>query len=190
MGVRLTRLLTRLLFDYMLICPADFGLTQILPMLDEETGAEPRVDSASIADPYLLLVRDDASVSITKIDKNLELDELEKEDPALSSTKWATGCLYEDRSGVFAKAQSDKGTGAGENIMMFLLSKTGALHVGGPFITLGIVANGPRCTLCLISPNLSMLRKACPSCRRYFQQIMQRDEVRPKILLKRYWWPI
>ncbi|XXH05671.1 hypothetical protein Hte_012106 [Hypoxylon texense] len=107
----------------------DFGLTQILPMLDEETGAEPRVDSASIADPYLLLVREDASVFVTKIDKNLELDELEKEDPALSSTKWATGCLYEDRSGIFAKAQSDKGTGAGENIIMFLLSKTGALHM-------------------------------------------------------------
>lgn len=98
-------------------------------MLDEETGAEPRVNSASIADPYLLLVRDDASVCITKIDKNLELDELEKDGSALSSTKWATGCLYEDKSGIFARARSDKGTGAGENIMMFLLSKTGALHV-------------------------------------------------------------
>ncbi|KAI1378620.1 hypothetical protein F4677DRAFT_373258 [Hypoxylon crocopeplum] len=71
----------------------DFGLTQIVPMLDEETGAEPRVDFASIADPFLLLVRDDASVFIAKIFKNLELEELEKEDSALTSTKWATGCL-------------------------------------------------------------------------------------------------
>ncbi|KAI0178775.1 CPSF A subunit region-domain-containing protein [Hypoxylon sp. FL1284] len=105
-----------------------FGLTQILPMLNEETGAEPRVDSASIADPYLLLVRDDASVSIAKLE-NLELEELENKDPALSSNKWATGCLYEDKSGIFAKTQSDKGAEAGENIIMFLLSKTGALHI-------------------------------------------------------------
>ncbi|KAI1209162.1 CPSF A subunit region-domain-containing protein [Annulohypoxylon truncatum] len=107
----------------------DFGLTQILPMLDEETGAEPRVDSASIADPFLLLVRDDASVFIAKIFKNLELEELEKEDSVLTSTKWATGCLYEDRSGIFAGAHSDEGAKTDENIVMFLLSKAGALHV-------------------------------------------------------------
>ncbi|KAI1448618.1 CPSF A subunit region-domain-containing protein [Annulohypoxylon stygium] len=107
----------------------DFGLTQILPMLDEETGAEPRVVYASIADPFILLVRDDASVFIAKIFKNLELEELENEDSVLKSTKWATGCLYEDRSGIFAGAQSDKGAKADENIMMFLLSKAGALHV-------------------------------------------------------------
>ncbi|KAF3057451.1 Protein cft1 [Daldinia childiae] len=106
----------------------DFGLTQILPMLDEETGAEPRVDCASIADPFIFLVRDDASVFIAKIDKNLELEELEKEDTALNSTKWATGCLYEDRSGVFSEAQTDKGAKSDENIVMFLLSKAGALH--------------------------------------------------------------
>ncbi|KAI1465395.1 CPSF A subunit region-domain-containing protein [Daldinia caldariorum] len=105
-----------------------FGLTQILPMLDEETGAEPRVDFASIADPFLLLVRDDASAFIAKIDKNLELEELEKEDTALTSTKWATGCLYEDKSGVFSEGQTDKGAKSGENIIMFLLSKAGALH--------------------------------------------------------------
>ncbi|KAI1103579.1 CPSF A subunit region-domain-containing protein [Jackrogersella minutella] len=107
----------------------DFGLTQILPMLDEETGAEPRVNSASIADPFLLLVRDDASVFISKIFKNLELEELEKEDTVLIKTKWATGCLYEDRSGIFAGSQTDKGSKSGENILMFLLSKAGALHV-------------------------------------------------------------
>ncbi|KAI1497048.1 CPSF A subunit region-domain-containing protein [Biscogniauxia marginata] len=107
----------------------DFGLSQILPMLDEETGAEPRVESASIADPYLLLVRDDASIFIAKIDNNLELEEVDKNDSALSSTKWATGCLYEDNSGVFSKVESDKGTRPGESIIMFLLSKTGALHV-------------------------------------------------------------
>ncbi|KAI0431549.1 CPSF A subunit region-domain-containing protein [Xylaria sp. FL1042] len=107
----------------------DFGLSQIVPMLDEETGAEPRVDFASIADPYILLVRDDASVFIAKMDNNLELEELEKDDTSLTSKKWITGCLYEDKFGVFLRTSSDKGTKSGENIVMFLLSKTGALYV-------------------------------------------------------------
>jgi cleavage and polyadenylation specificity factor subunit 1 len=98
-------------------------------MLDEETGAEPRVEYASIVDPYILLVRDDASVFIAKMDNNLELEELEKDDNLLSSKKWITGCLYEDKSGVFLKRPSDKGTKPGETIVMFLLSKAGALHV-------------------------------------------------------------
>ncbi|OTB04446.1 hypothetical protein M426DRAFT_320804 [Hypoxylon sp. CI-4A] len=107
----------------------DFGLTQILPMLDEESGAEPRVDYASIADPFILLVREDSSVFIAQIFKNLELEELNKEDSALTSTKWATGCLYEDKSGIFTTTPTDKGAKTGENIVMFLLSKSGALHV-------------------------------------------------------------
>ncbi|KAI1342830.1 CPSF A subunit region-domain-containing protein [Xylariaceae sp. FL0016] len=107
----------------------DFGLSQILPMLDDETGAEPRVESASIADPYILLVRDDASALVAKMDKSLELEELEKGDGIIASTKWATGCLYEDTTGVFSKGQSDKGMKSGEDIMMFLLSKSGALHI-------------------------------------------------------------
>ncbi|GAW22696.1 hypothetical protein ANO14919_122390 [Xylariales sp. No.14919] len=107
----------------------DFGLSQIVPMLDEETGAEPRIEYASIVDPYILLVRDDASVFIAKMDNNLELEELEKEDTSLTLKKWITGCLYEDKSGVFLTAPSDKGAKSGENIVMFLLSKTGALYV-------------------------------------------------------------
>ncbi|RYP61431.1 hypothetical protein DL771_010131 [Monosporascus sp. 5C6A] len=106
----------------------DFGLSQIVPMLDEDTGAEPRVNTASIADPFLLLVRDDASIFVAKLDKNLELEELEKDDGPIASTKWATGCLYEDKFGIFANARADKGTKPGEDIMMFLLSKAGCLH--------------------------------------------------------------
>lgn len=98
-------------------------------MLDEDTGAEPRIEYASIVDPYILLVRDDASVFIAKMDNNLELEELEKDNAALLSKKWITGCLYEDKFGVFLTTPSDKGTGLGKNIVMFLLSKTGALYV-------------------------------------------------------------
>ena len=97
-------------------------------MLDEETGAEPRVLSASIADPFLLLIRDDGSVFVAQMDSSHELEEVDKVTGPLTSTKWASGCLYTDSTGVFREARGETGAG-GEKIMMFLLSSTGALHV-------------------------------------------------------------
>jgi cleavage and polyadenylation specificity factor subunit 1 len=94
-------------------------------MLDEETGAEPRVLSASIADPYLLLIRDDGSIFIASIDKSNEMEEVEKPGGSLSSTKWSSGCLYQDTTGLF---QNTKGEEKGA-VMMFLLNAAGALHV-------------------------------------------------------------
>jgi cleavage and polyadenylation specificity factor subunit 1 len=98
-------------------------------MLDEETGAEPRVISASIADPYLLLVREDSSILVAAIDKNNELEEVEKVDDTLASAKWLSGCLYKDTNAVFSPLQSDKGSADNEDVFMFLLSATGALYV-------------------------------------------------------------
>ncbi|TPX19066.1 uncharacterized protein E0L32_011227 [Thyridium curvatum] len=106
----------------------DFGLAQILPMIDEETGAEPRVISASIADPYLLLIRDDSSAVVAALNKDNELEELDRGDKILVSTKWLTGCLYTDSQGVFSKVDSNQGKES-ENVMMFLLSATGSFYV-------------------------------------------------------------
>jgi cleavage and polyadenylation specificity factor subunit 1 len=94
-------------------------------MLDEETGAEPRVTSASIVDPYLLLIRDDSSLLLAQIDSNNELEEVEKMDATLQNTKWHAGCLYADTKGAFQLGDKVEA----EKIMMFLLSSTGALHV-------------------------------------------------------------
>ncbi|PON28379.1 hypothetical protein TGAM01_v202873 [Trichoderma gamsii] len=107
----------------------DLGLIQILPMLDEETGAEPRAVSASIVDPYLLIIRDDASVFLAQIDSNNEIEEIEKTDSGLTSTKWAAGCIYKDTKGVFQANQSDQAKKPGEEVMMFLLNTAGALHI-------------------------------------------------------------
>ena len=96
-------------------------------MYDDDTGAEPKIVSASFADPYLLLFRDDSSIFVAQCDDNNELEEIEREDDTLLATKWLTGCLYDDATGAFA--QSDKGHKAKENVMMFLLSAGGALHV-------------------------------------------------------------
>jgi cleavage and polyadenylation specificity factor subunit 1 len=98
-------------------------------MYDDDTGAEPKIVSASFADPFLLLLRDDSSIFVAQCDDNNELEEIEREDDALLATKWLTGCLYADATGVFANVSSDRGQKAGENVMMFLLSAGGALHV-------------------------------------------------------------
>ena len=59
--------------------------------------------------------------------KLLELEEVEKEDQILTSTKWLAGCLYTDTTGVFADETVGKGTK--DNILMFLLSTSGVLYV-------------------------------------------------------------
>ena len=110
---------------------SDLGLVQILPMVDEETGAEPSVKSASIVDPYLMLIRDDNSVFVAQIDKNHELEEVDKTE-SITSCKWVAGCLYNDTSGIFQPMLGDKGTVAEGKIMMFLLNSLGALHVRHP----------------------------------------------------------
>ena len=101
-------------------------------MLDEETGAEPRAVSASIADPFLLIIRDDSSAFIAQIDSSNELEELDKDDETLVTTKWLTGCLYADSSGVFAEEATGKGAKPAPSILLFLLSAAGALHVSPP----------------------------------------------------------
>ncbi|RDL33101.1 Uncharacterized protein BP5553_08540 [Venustampulla echinocandica] len=128
----------------------DLGLAQILPMYDDDTGAEPKIVSASFADPFLLLVRDDASIFVAQCDDNNELEEIEREDDGLLTTKWLTGCLYTDTTDKFATVQSDKG---GRNVMMFLLSAGGALHIYAlPDLSKAVyVAEG----LCFVPPVLS-----------------------------------
>lgn len=97
-------------------------------MFDDDTGVEPNIISASFADPFLLLLRDDASIYVARCDDNNELEEVEKEDQPLLSTKWITGCLYSDSMGTFTREKEPKD--ASQNCLMFLLSATGALHVG------------------------------------------------------------
>jgi cleavage and polyadenylation specificity factor subunit 1 len=98
-------------------------------MYDDDTGAEPKIISAGFADPFLLLLRDDSSIFVAQCDDNNELEEIEREDDALLATKWLAGCLYSDTTGVFASVQSGKEQKNGQNVMMFLLSAGGALHV-------------------------------------------------------------
>lgn len=95
-------------------------------MLDEETGAEPRVLSASIADPYLLLIRDDSSAWFGQIDSSCELEDMERTDEKLLSNKWVSGCLYADAEGYFTPGRK---AGDAAVILAFLINAAGALYV-------------------------------------------------------------
>lgn len=103
-------------------------------MQDEETGLEPRVLSASICDPYLLLIRDDSSAFLAQMNADDELEEMDRTDSPLTSTKWLSGCLYADTTGIFSKADGDSAT---PSIVMFLLSSAGALQVSKGLVCLG-----------------------------------------------------
>ncbi|RKF71748.1 Protein cft1 [Golovinomyces cichoracearum] len=113
-----------------IILLADLGLAQIMPMCDDDTGAEPKILSASFADPFLLLVRDDSSIFVAQCDENNELEEIEKVEQTLLNTKWLAGCIYKDNDGVFASALVEKkDITRRKDVMMFLLSAGGALHI-------------------------------------------------------------
>ena len=97
-------------------------------MEDEATGTEPQAVSASIADPYIFVIRDDSSVFVAKIrSSDYELEELDKTNSPLATTKWKAGCLYKDTQGIF---QSSEATDAAneDKVVMFLLSASGALQ--------------------------------------------------------------
>jgi cleavage and polyadenylation specificity factor subunit 1 len=101
-------------------------------MFDEETGAEPKIVSASIADPFLLLIRDDASIFVARCDDNNDLEEIERDDDVLLTKKWLSGCLYKDSAGTFGNPRAEKGLkDIGANYM-FLLTPEGALYVSCP----------------------------------------------------------
>ena len=100
-------------------------------MSDELTGAEPKVISASFANPYILLIRDDASVFLLKCDESGDLEEVERSD-SLLATRWLSGGLYQDRNSRFGPRYMNgpnKGGREPANLMMFLLSADGGLQV-------------------------------------------------------------
>lgn len=101
-------------------------------MTDDVTGAEPKVVSASFADPYVQLIRDDASVMVLKADESGDLDEVEMGD-ALLGSKWLSGSLYEDSNDTFRLEWGDDSDDEVGNVLMFLLGAGGGLQVGQTF---------------------------------------------------------
>jgi cleavage and polyadenylation specificity factor subunit 1 len=98
-------------------------------MLDEETGAEPKIVKASLADPFLLLIRDDSSIFVARCDDDNDLEEIEKEDDTLVTAKWLSGCIYRDTTGAFAILPRKKASKNAPSVLMFLFGAEGTLYV-------------------------------------------------------------
>lgn len=100
-------------------------------MTDELTGAEPKIISASFADPYILVVRDDSSILLLEADESGDLDEVERGE-AILATQWLSGSLYKDSKHSFRVLRKDETETNQTDIFLFLLSGPGSLQVSLP----------------------------------------------------------
>lgn len=107
---------------------SDLGLAQIYPLTDEESDTGPKVISATFADPYVLLIRDDSSAVVLTADENGDLDEVSQSE-AFKAGKWLSGSLYEDSNDVLRLEYPEEGEDEAGNVLMFLLNARGGLQV-------------------------------------------------------------
>jgi cleavage and polyadenylation specificity factor subunit 1 len=94
---------------------ADLGLSQIIPMIDEETEEELKIAHTSFCDPYLLVLRDDSSVQVLQVEKSGDVEPLDPGEEILTESTWLSGCAY---SGKLTNDQA----------VVFLLREDGSLH--------------------------------------------------------------
>ena len=85
------------------------SLNQILPMADDETDAELKIVHASFCDPFGLVLRDDSSVLVLRLDTAGEVEPAELKG-SINDRVWLSACLFAgDLTGgevcVFALAQ-------------------------------------------------------------------------------------
>jgi cleavage and polyadenylation specificity factor subunit 1 len=95
---------------------------------DEDTSDERTVLRASIADPYILIIRDDSSLLILQADEGGDLDEIPVE-RVLRSSKWLSGSLYLDKHRAILSQDKRPGKSPTENVLLFLLSGDSKLLV-------------------------------------------------------------
>jgi len=97
-------------------------------LTDEDSDSALSVVRTSFADPYILLMRDDSSLLILAADESGDLDEVEQGDK-LRNGKWTSGSLYEDSNDVLRLDFGEDSEEEAGNVLLFLLSTTGGLHV-------------------------------------------------------------
>ncbi|MCJ1478715.1 mRNA cleavage and polyadenylation factor subunit [Lambiella insularis] len=107
----------------------DLSLAQIFPISEEATSEDPKVDGASFAEPYLLLLRDDSNLTLLKSDDSGELEEIEQ-GAALSTGNWVSISLFDDSNDVFRLSLDDEEPENEESsVLIFLLSADGGLQI-------------------------------------------------------------
>jgi cleavage and polyadenylation specificity factor subunit 1 len=106
----------------------DLGLAQIYPVWDEDTSDERMAVSASLADPYIAILRDDSTLMLLQADDSGDLDEMELNDSAREG-KWRSCCLYWDKAEIFSSTGPASKQRTDCELFLFLLSIDCRLHV-------------------------------------------------------------
>lgn len=110
-------------------------------MADDESDAEPaKVVSASFADPYVLLIRDDLSAVLLTEDESGDLDEVVRGE-AFRKGKWLSGSLFEDSNDILRLEYPEDSDEEAGNVLLFLLSAVGGLQVCEVLNTITIPLN-------------------------------------------------
>ncbi|RLL99794.1 mRNA cleavage and polyadenylation factor subunit [Aspergillus turcosus] len=106
----------------------DLGLAQIYPVWDEDTSDERMAVSASLADPYIAILRDDSTLMLLQADDSGDLDEMELTDSAREG-KWRSCCLYWDKAEIFSSTGPASKQRTDCELFLFLLSIDCRLHI-------------------------------------------------------------
>jgi cleavage and polyadenylation specificity factor subunit 1 len=85
------------------------------------------VMSASFADPYLAIIRDDSSLLLLQADSSGDIDEVDVNEET-AAQKWLSCCLYRDKAGVFSAGPASEKSTQGD-LCLFLLSLDSRLFV-------------------------------------------------------------
>ena len=104
---------------------SSFGISQILPIVDEDEDQLARAVHADFAEPYMTVLKDDQTLMLLKADKNGELEELDLPDPSMTL---ASASLYIDSSDFF-QASRYQATSADPPVLLTLLETSGTLSI-------------------------------------------------------------
>ncbi|KAF4160597.1 hypothetical protein CNMCM6936_002869 [Aspergillus lentulus] len=106
----------------------DLDLAQIYPVWDEDTSDERMAVSASLADPYIAILRDDSTLMLLQADDSGDLDEVELNDSARAG-KWLSCCLYWDKAEIFSSTRPTSKQDTHCELFLFLLSIDCRLYI-------------------------------------------------------------
>ncbi|KAJ5088160.1 Cleavage/polyadenylation specificity factor A subunit C-terminal [Penicillium angulare] len=146
--------LVQVLRNEVRIYDKDLELAQIYLIWDEETDEERHAVSASFADPFLAILRDDSSLLLLQMDASGDLDEVSLPEE-LSKLAWHSASLYLDTSQFFRLDQGSDTVQAQGNTLLFLLSPEYKLSLFDvPGMKLLSVIEGVDCLQPILSRDL------------------------------------